>query len=85
MQTRLDKFISESMVISRADAKKLITKSMVTVNGAVVKKSDIKIDTDTDEIKANVFQHAQTLFKGHITHDIRSNLYHDKTSGTDIN
>lgn len=53
MQTRLDKFISESMAISRADAKKLITKSMVTVNGAVVKKSDIKIDTDTDEIKAN--------------------------------
>ncbi|MBR6609914.1 MAG: 16S rRNA pseudouridine(516) synthase, partial [Oscillospiraceae bacterium] len=47
MQTRLDKFISESMAISRADAKKLISKSAITVNGTVVKKSDIKIDTDT--------------------------------------
>ena len=53
MQTRLDKFISESMAISRADAKKLISKSAVTVNGTIVKKSDIKIDTDTDEVKAN--------------------------------
>ena len=53
MQTRLDKFISEAMAISRADAKKLISKSAVTVNGTVVKKSDIKVDTDTDEIKAN--------------------------------
>ena len=53
MQTRLDKFISEAMAISRADAKKLITKSAVTINGAVVKKSDFKIDTDTDEVKAN--------------------------------
>ena len=40
MQTRLDKFISEAMAISRADAKKLISKSAVLVNGAVVKKSD---------------------------------------------
>ena len=53
MQTRLDKFISEAMAISRADAKKLITKSAVTINGAVVKKSDSKIDTDVDEVKAN--------------------------------
>ena len=41
------------MAISRADAKKLISKSAVLVNGTVVKKSDIKIDTDTDEVKAN--------------------------------
>lgn len=53
MQTRLDKFISESMAISRADAKKLVSKSAVTVNGTIVKKSDIKIDTDIDEVKAN--------------------------------
>ena len=53
MQTRLDRFISEALAISRADAKKLISKSAVTVNGTVVKKSDIKVDTDTDEIKAN--------------------------------
>lgn len=53
MQTRLDKFISESMAISRADAKKLVSKSAVTVNGTIVKKSDIKIDTDTDEVRAN--------------------------------
>ena len=53
MQTRLDKFISEAMAVSRADAKKLISKSAVTVNGQVVKKSDAKVDTDTDQIKAN--------------------------------
>ena len=53
MQTRLDKFISEAMAVSRADAKKLISKSQVTVNGTVIKKSDIKIDTDTDTVKAN--------------------------------
>jgi 16S rRNA U516 pseudouridylate synthase RsuA-like enzyme len=32
------------MAISRADAKKLISKSAVTVNGTIVKKSDIKIE-----------------------------------------
>ena len=53
MQIRLDKFISESMAVSRADAKKLISKSAVTVNGQAVKKSDIKIDTETDEVKVN--------------------------------
>ena len=53
MQTRLDKFISEAMAISRADAKKLISKSAVTINGQVVKKSDAKVDTDADQIKAN--------------------------------
>ena len=53
MQTRLDKFISETMALSRADAKKLISKSAVTVNGTIVKKSDIKIDTDTDTVMAN--------------------------------
>lgn len=53
MQTRLDKFISEAMAVSRADAKKLISKSQVTVNGTIIKKTDIKIDTDTDTVKAN--------------------------------
>ena len=53
MQTRLDKFISESMAVSRADAKKLISKCAVTVNGQAVKKSDIKIATETDEVKVN--------------------------------
>ena len=53
MQTRLDKFISETMALSRADAKKLISKSAVTVNGTVVKKSDIKVDTATDQICVN--------------------------------
>ncbi len=53
MQTRLDKLLSESLAISRQDAKKLLAKSSVTVNGIVVKKGDKKVDTDKDDIRAN--------------------------------
>ena len=47
MQMRLDKFLSDSMEISRQDAKKLLGKGQVVVDGAVVKKGDVKIGDDT--------------------------------------
>lgn len=47
MQMRLDKFLSDSMEISRQDAKKLLSKGQVWVDGAVVKKGDVKIGDDS--------------------------------------
>ncbi len=46
MQIRLDKFVSEVLSISRADAKKIISKGEVSFNNQLLKKSDIKIDTE---------------------------------------
>ena len=41
---RIDKFISEQAVISRSDAKALLKKGEITVNGIAVKSADTKID-----------------------------------------
>lgn len=41
---RLDKFLSQSTDLSRKDIKQLIKKKLVTVDGAVVQKSDIHVD-----------------------------------------
>ena len=47
---RIDRFLSLNGCCSRADAKRAIRAKNVTVNGAVVKSADIKIDPDNDEI-----------------------------------
>lgn len=47
---RLDKFLSEQAGVSRSDAKTLLKKSEVTLNGAVVKAADTKIDPDKDTV-----------------------------------
>lgn len=49
---RLDKFLSNQMNISRADAKELIKKRLVTVNGGTAKLFDIKIDPSADKVSA---------------------------------
>ncbi len=49
-QARLDKYISSALVISRKDAVKVLKDGKVILNGAVVKKGDIKVNTDTDEV-----------------------------------
>lgn len=41
---RLDKFLSQSTDLSRKDIKQVIKKKLVTVDGAVVQKSDIHVD-----------------------------------------
>ncbi len=52
MLYRLDKLVCEVMGVSRADAKKLISKGLVKISGEVIKKSDAKAE-DTDEIIIN--------------------------------
>lgn len=47
-QIRLDKFISERTEYSRREIKELAGKGGIKLNGASVKRSDIKIDPDTD-------------------------------------
>lgn len=47
---RLDKFLSGQLNISRADAKELIKKRLVTVNGGTAKLYDMKIDPDGDRV-----------------------------------
>ena len=43
MQIRLDKYISDAMGVSRQDAKKLLSKGAVVMDGKAVKKGDAKV------------------------------------------
>lgn len=52
MQYRLDKLVCEVSGVSRTDAKKLITKGLVKINGEIIRKADRKAD-DTDDIVIN--------------------------------
>ncbi len=47
---RIDKFISEQTGVSRSDAKAMLKRSQVTVNGETVKSADIKLDPDKDRV-----------------------------------
>lgn len=47
---RIDKFVSEQGGVSRSDAKAMIKRSRITVNGLPVKSADFKIDPDKDRI-----------------------------------
>lgn len=51
--TRLDKFISERTEYSRSQIKQLVSKKMVTVDGQVVRTSDMKINPDTAKVTVN--------------------------------
>lgn len=46
MLIRLDKYISDAMGISRQDAKKLLSKGAVAMDGKAVKKGDAKVSQD---------------------------------------
>ena len=50
---RLDRFLSNQMNISRADAKELIKKRVVTVNGETAKLFDMKVNPESDEVTAD--------------------------------
>jgi len=52
MQYRLDRLVCEVSGVSRADAKKLIAKGLVKINGEIVRKADRKAE-DTDDIVIN--------------------------------
>lgn len=45
---RLDKLLSQALQISRTDVKKKLKSAVVTVNGAVCKNADTKVDADQD-------------------------------------
>lgn len=47
---RLDKFLADSGAGTRSQVKDIVKKGRITVNGVVVKKSDIKVDTDKDSV-----------------------------------
>lgn len=47
---RLDKIIASQGKYSRSEVKKLVKAGLVTLNGSVVRSSDVKCDADTDEI-----------------------------------
>lgn len=47
---RLDKYLVSMQVGSRSEVKDFCKKGLITVNGAVCKQSDTKIDEDKDEI-----------------------------------
>ncbi|MDL2287567.1 16S rRNA pseudouridine(516) synthase [Eubacteriales bacterium OttesenSCG-928-G02] len=44
MKTRVDKILSNSNIFTRSEAKKAISKRRITVNGEIIKASDLKID-----------------------------------------
>lgn len=50
---RLDKAVSQQSTLSRKDAGKLITKGLVTVNGAVTRDTGAKVEWQTDVVAVN--------------------------------
>lgn len=59
---RLDKFISENSMLSRSEIRLLARRGKITVNGAVERAFDTKINPEKDEISANGEQIRKTGF-----------------------
>lgn len=57
---RLDKFLSDSGVGTRTDVKKRIREGRITVNDAVAKKPDLKVDPEQDQI---LFDHRPVIYE----------------------
>ena len=50
MKLRLDKYLADMGIGTRSEVKKAVTKGQVTVNGQIMKKPEVKIDTQADEV-----------------------------------
>ena len=50
MLIRLDKYLADMGIGTRSNVKSEIKKGKITVNGAVCKDANVKIDSDNDEI-----------------------------------
>lgn len=50
MKIRLDKYLADMKTGTRSEVKKMVSKGLITVNGTVVKKPELKIDTECDEV-----------------------------------
>lgn len=48
---RLDKYLADAGEGTRSQVKEMVKRGRVKLNGIIVKKSDIKIDTDTDKVE----------------------------------
>lgn len=59
-KTRLDKFLCDSLNITRKEAKEAVEKGKVTINGEVVKKPECKLDADDDQVE---FEHQPVIFE----------------------
>lgn len=59
-KTRLDKFLCDSLNITRKEAKEAVKKGKVTINGEVVKKPECKLDADDDQVE---FEHHPVIFE----------------------
>ena len=57
---RLDKFLADSGVGTRTDVKKRIRDGRITVNDAVAKKPDLKVDPEQDQI---LFDHRPVIYE----------------------
>ncbi len=53
LDMRLDKFLCDSIGVTRSEAKKLIDKGVIAVNDKIIKKSDYKIDENNDSVTNN--------------------------------
>lgn len=51
MKLRLDKYLAEMNLGTRSEVKKLITKGQIQVNGAIVKKPELKLDLTSDRVQ----------------------------------
>ena len=59
-KTRLDKFLCDSLNITRKEAKEAVKKGKVTINGEVVKKPECKLDAHDDQVE---FEHQPVIFE----------------------
>ena len=59
-KTRLDKFLCDSLNITRKEAKEAVKKGKDTINGEVVKKPECKLDADDDQVE---FEHQPVIFE----------------------
>ena len=63
MLMRLDKYISDAMGISRQDAKKLLSKGAVAIDGKVVKKGDAKVgDANRVLVNGKLLEYKQFVY-----------------------
>ena len=59
-KTRLDKFLCDSLNITRKEAKEAIKKGKVTINGEIVKKPESKLDAEDDQVE---LEHQPVIFE----------------------
>lgn len=61
---RLDRFVSEQAGLSRSDAKALIKRSEITVNGKAVRSADAKLDPEKDivAVRGKQIRYRQYLY-----------------------